>query len=99
MLFEAVLFDLDGTLIDTVDDIGDAVNRILSNNGFPTHPTSTYRNYIGDGSRTLIKRALPEKHRKDETIDTCLKAYIEHGINLRKGGYDYLIKNKQDEKI
>jgi len=43
MEYKAVLFDLDGTLIDTVDDIGDAVNRVLSNRSFPTHPISTYR--------------------------------------------------------
>lgn len=77
MIFEAVLFDLDGTLIDTVDDIGDAVNRVLSNRSFPTHANSTYRKYIGDGSRNLIKRALPEKYRNDEIIDACLKEYIE----------------------
>ncbi len=77
MLFEAVLFDLDGTLIDTLDDIGNAVNRVLSKNGFPTHAISTYRGFVGDGSRTLIERALPEKHRNDQTIDACLKKYIE----------------------
>jgi phosphoglycolate phosphatase len=77
MIVEAVLFDLDGTLIDTVDDIGDAVNRVLSNRRFPIHANSDYRKFVGDGSRILIKRALPEKYRKDEIIDACLKEYIE----------------------
>lgn len=77
MLFEAVLFDLDGTLIDSLYDIGEAVNRVLSNYGFPTHKISTYRRLVGDGSRTLIERALPKKHCNDKTIDACLKEYIE----------------------
>jgi len=78
MIFEAVLFDLDGTLIDTLEDIGDAVNRVLSKKKFPTHGIYTYRKFVGDGARTLIERALPKEHRKDETIDTCLKEYVEN---------------------
>lgn len=77
MIFEAVLFDLDGTLIDTLEDIGDAVNRVLSKNKFPTHATFTYRKFVGDGSRTLMERALPKEHRNDKNIDVCLKEYVE----------------------
>lgn len=77
MIFEAVLFDLDGTLIDTLNDIGDAVNRVLSNKRFPTHAISAYGKFIGDGSRILIERALPKKYRKAKIIDACLKEYIE----------------------
>jgi len=77
MIFEAVLFDLDGTLIDTLNDIGDAVNRVLSKKKYPTHAISTYRKFVGDGSRILIERALPKKYRKDKIIDACLKEYIE----------------------
>jgi phosphoglycolate phosphatase len=77
MIFEAVIFDLDGTLIDTIDDIGDAVNRVLSNKHFPTHTTSAYREFVGDGSRILIERALPESYRNADIIDACHKEYIE----------------------
>jgi phosphoglycolate phosphatase len=77
MMFEAVIFDLDGTLIDTIDDIGDAVNRVLSNRNFPTHANSVYRQFVGEGSRILIQRALPENCRNDEMIDTCYNEYIE----------------------
>ena len=90
MIFEAVIFDLDGTLIDTVDDIGDAVNRVLSNKGFPTHTNLIYRKYVGDGSRRLIERALPEKYRNDEVIDACLKEYLEdysHSYNVKSKLY------------
>jgi phosphoglycolate phosphatase len=77
MIFQAVIFDLDGTLIDTVDDIGDAVNRVLSSKNFPMHSNAAYRKFVGDGSRVLIERALPEKYRNDEIIDACHKEYIE----------------------
>ena len=63
MKYEAVLFDLDGTLIDTVDDIGDAANRVLSNRGFPMHPISTYYQFIGEGVKVLFTRALPQEKR------------------------------------
>ena len=77
MKFKAVLFDLDGTLIDTLDDIGDAVNRVLLNKGFTKHAISTYRQFVGEGSKTLITRALPEEHRNDNLINACLKEFIE----------------------
>ena len=91
MIVKAVIFDLDGTLLDTIDDIGDSVNRILSNNNFPTHTISAYRNFVGDGSRVLIQRALPENHRNDETIDACYQAYIKdysNKYNIKTSLYD-----------
>ncbi|MES0446970.1 MAG: HAD family hydrolase [Desulfobacterales bacterium] len=77
MKFKAVLFDLDGTLIDTIDDIGDAVNRVLLNKGFTEHTISTYRQFVGEGSKTLITRALPEEHRNKNLISACLKEFVE----------------------
>ncbi len=77
MKFKAVLFDLDGTLVDTIDDIGNAVNRVLSNKGFTKHTISTYRQFVGDGSKNLITRALPEEHRNKNLISACLKEFVE----------------------
>ena len=77
MKFKAVLFDLDGTLIDTIEDIGNAVNRVLLNKGFKIHTISTYRQFVGEGSRTLITRALPEEHRSKNLISSCLKEFVE----------------------
>ena len=77
MKYEAVLFDLDGTLIDTVDDIGDAANRVLSNRGFPIHPISTYYQFIGEGVKVLFTRALPQARRNEDLINTCLKEFVE----------------------
>ncbi len=77
MKYEAILFDLDGTLIDTVDDIGDAANRVLSNRGFPMHPISTYYQFIGEGVKVLFTRALPQEKRNEDLINTCLKEFVE----------------------
>jgi phosphoglycolate phosphatase len=57
--FRAVLFDLDGTLADTLADLANAVNHALTTLGLPTHPLSAYRYFVGDGARNLIHRALP----------------------------------------
>jgi phosphoglycolate phosphatase len=91
MKYKAVLFDLDGTLIDTVDDIGDAANRVLSNRNFPTHSISAYRLFIGDGVRMLFTRALPEQSRNPDIIDACLTEYMEDyqcNYNVKTKLYD-----------
>ncbi len=91
MKYEAVLFDLDGTLLDTVDDIGDAANRVLSNRGFPMHPISTYYQFIGEGVKVLFTRALPQEKRNEDLINTCLKEFVEdyrRNYNVKSQPYD-----------
>lgn len=56
-----VIFDLDGTLVDSLGDIADAMNRTLAERGFPTHPRDAYRSFIGDGVQKLAERVLPEE--------------------------------------
>lgn len=56
----AVLFDLDGTLVDTLGDLADATNEALRRRGFPEHPEEQYRHMVGNGARRLIERALGE---------------------------------------
>jgi phosphoglycolate phosphatase len=77
MPYQAVIFDLDGTLLDTLEDIGDAVNRVLSTRGLPVHLIDAYRFFVGDGVAKLITRALPEDKRDAETLRSCLEAYRE----------------------
>jgi phosphoglycolate phosphatase len=77
MTYKAIIFDLDGTLLDTLDDLGNAMNRVLADMGFPTHAIDEYRSFIGDGIEKLINRALPEKNRNEITVHTCLKAFLE----------------------
>ena len=59
MRYHAVLFDLDGTLLDTLEDLADSTNAALRAQGFPEHPLAAYRYFIGDGVENLVRRALP----------------------------------------
>ena len=77
MPYKAILFDLDGTLLDTLKDIGNAANRVLAGKGFPTHELDAYRYFVGDGTAMLINRALPEEKRNDEVIRACLTEFLE----------------------
>lgn len=84
MNYECVLFDLDGTLLDTLNDIGSSVNRTLANNGFATHPMDSYRLFVGDGVRKLIERSLPPKAREPETVECCLQEYrSDYSVNWK----------------
>lgn len=58
---QAVLFDLDGTLVDTLGDLADATNEALRRRGFPAYPEEQYRQMVGNGARRLIERALGER--------------------------------------
>jgi phosphoglycolate phosphatase len=59
MSYKAVLFDLDGTLLDTLDDLGDSMNAVLAARGYPTHPISSFTSFVGDGVQNLVRRSLP----------------------------------------
>ena len=75
MPVRAVIFDLDGTLLDTLDDIANAANRVLAARNFPAHPNSIYRAFIGDGVVKLMLRALPPTHQDEATVKACVEAY------------------------
>ncbi|HEY1907304.1 MAG TPA: HAD family hydrolase [Myxococcaceae bacterium] len=68
-----VIFDLDGTLADSLEDIASAMNRTLEAHGFPTHPVSAYRTFVGEGVRKLAERALPPG--TDPVRDAFIAAY------------------------
>lgn len=59
MPIKTVIFDLDGTLLDSLKGIGDAMNKLLENLGYPVHTMEAYRYFVGDGMRELVRRALP----------------------------------------
>lgn len=67
----AVVFDLDGTLLNTLEDIADSMNSVLSRRGFPDHPVEAYKMFVGDGARMLVTRALPREACTDELIEAC----------------------------
>jgi len=72
----AVLFDLDGTLLDTLEDIGRSANETLEELGFPPHPIESYRQFIGDGLPMLFRRALPAGV-DAAVIDHCVGGFRE----------------------
>lgn len=75
--YKAAIFDLDGTLLDTLADIGTAANDVLRQQGFPVHPLPDYRTFVGDGVATLFSRILPTNVCSDELISQCVSGFSE----------------------
>lgn len=71
MKYKAVIFDLDGTLLDTLEDMADIMNDILETLGYPTHRSEDYRQFLGKGTISLVAQALPETARNYRTIKEC----------------------------
>lgn len=67
-MYKLVIFDLDGTLVNSLEDLGNACNSALERFGYPTHPMDSFRYFVGDGVPMLIHRALPEGERSEENI-------------------------------
>ena len=81
MSFNAIIFDLDGTLLNTLGDISDSVNRILLNQGFPIHSEEDIRNFIGHGSKSLIFNSLPPDKRDNNSVQYYFNAFLEDYSN------------------
>ncbi len=67
-----VMFDLDGTLLDTLADLADSTNAVLERMGFPTHRADAYRKTVGDGIHEHARRALPEGRREEQTVEAVV---------------------------
>ncbi|MGC9325313.1 MAG: HAD family hydrolase [Desulfomonilia bacterium] len=65
---------MDGTLLDTLNDIADSMNAVLRLSGFPTHSLEEYRGLVGDGIEVLVERSLPEEWRTGQYIEQCVNA-------------------------
>ena len=77
-----VVFDLDGTLLDTVDDIAASMNAVLARFGLPQHPKEDYLRFTGNGARVLTQRALGDQQ---ELLDAIYPAYLaEYAIHSRE---------------
>ena len=74
MKYELAIFDLDGTLLNTLEDLAEAVNAVLSANGYPLRSADEVRRFVGNGIRKLVERSLPENTPED-TIETVLKQF------------------------
>lgn len=73
-----IVFDLDGTLINSLEDLADSANWMLIQHGFPTHPVDAYRYFVGDGMRKLIERILPPEERNEKQIERCKAEFIAY---------------------
>ena len=71
-------FDLDGTLLNSIDDLGHAANYALEKNGYPTHSIASYPFFVGNGVRRLIERVLPEDARTVNIVDRLLVHFKEY---------------------
>lgn len=73
-----VIFDLDGTLLNTIEDLAHSTNYALRENGFPTHDIGEYPFFVGNGINKLFERALPEDKRTEEHIARIREVFLRH---------------------
>lgn len=76
-----VIFDLDGTLLNTIDDLGVAANYALEQCGFPTHQISSYPFFVGNGVKRLLERVLPEDARTEELAEQMRMHFMQYYDN------------------
>jgi phosphoglycolate phosphatase len=75
---QAYIFDLDGTLIDSLADIAESINRMLDDRGYPRCQPGDFKQMVGDGMEKLVERALPESVLEEKLILTCVEEYRAH---------------------
>jgi phosphoglycolate phosphatase len=77
MKHQAIVFDLDGTLLDTIEDISDSMNQVLSRFGFSGHGPEAYKYFVGDGVDSMVRQALPAASLDEELVARCVVAMRE----------------------
>lgn len=82
MTFKGVIFDLDGTLVNSLEDIADCMNHVLRDHGFEQHSIEEYKYMIGNGIRNLVFESLPGAGRSDELVSECHDSMMnEYRVN------------------
>ena len=100
-----IIFDLDGTLLNTISDLAHSTNHALEINGFPSHSIEAYRFFVGNGINKLFERALPENEKTDYNIklirETFLLYYDKHNMDFTKpyDGIYELLKTLQSNGV
>ena len=74
-MFKTVLFDLDGTLLNTIDDLADSANRVCKAHGWPEHDTAQYKYFVGNGIPKLVERFSPASCRSPEQLAATLAEF------------------------
>ena len=105
MKYKAIVFDLDGTLLNTLHDISHCANIVLKERGFPTYKTEEFKYFVGEGVYALFNKTLPEQERNEETIASCAedfrevyKEYDNKGV-CRYDGIDDLLNTLTSRNI
>lgn len=86
-----ILWDLDGTLLDTLEDLADAVNFALDEFGYPTRSVEEVRCFVGNGARRLIERAVPENGDVSAVLDT-FRTYYNANCQIKTKPYDGIME-------
>jgi len=73
--YKGVIFDLDGTLLNTLDDIADTMNALLKGARFPQHPVDAFKQFVGDGADTMVRRSLPPDEVTDQLVKKMYKKF------------------------
>lgn len=95
MKFKGIIFDLDGTLINSLEDIADSMNKVLQDLNYPTHSYDVFQYFIGSGLRNTVTKALPASNNSDDQIEICfermVKVYSEN-CTLKTKPYEGIIE-------
>ncbi|MDE5417364.1 HAD family hydrolase [Labilibaculum sp. DW002] len=76
-MYKGVVFDLDGTLANSIEDIADSMNKVLQEKNLDTHDYITYKTFVGRGIKSLVENALPKSHRDASFIEECFQRMME----------------------
>lgn len=77
MKYKGIIFDLDGTLVNSLEDISDAMNTVLTDLNYPTHTYDSYQYFIGNGLRKLVSRALPLSNNTENDVAVCFENMLK----------------------
>lgn len=81
-----ILFDLDGTLLDTLEDLQDSVNHVMASLGYPQHSQTDVRRFVGNGARRLMEQAVPDGGSVDEAL-AAFQSYYAENCQIKTGAY------------
>jgi len=100
-VYKTFIFDLDGTLLDTLQDLADSVNHALRQYGMPEHSLDDIRRFVGNGVRLLMERAVPEGAQHplfEEAFASFRQYYMQHSLDTTRP-YDGIVETIRELKL